>query len=71
MEEFSGGPVVKTWAFTAMDLGSAPGWGTKFPQAEWCGQKKEKKRKISKWKVLLLLLMSSFIILRSKKKCGL
>ena len=29
-------------AFTAEDLGSIPGWGTKIPQAVQCGQKKKK-----------------------------
>ena len=30
------------YAFTAKGLGSIPGWGTKIPQAVWCGQKKKK-----------------------------
>ena len=25
--------------FTAEGTGSIPGWGTKIPQAKWCGQK--------------------------------
>ena len=29
-------------AFTAEDLGSIPGWGTKIPQAVQCGQKEKK-----------------------------
>ena len=29
------------WAFTAMDLNSIPGWGTKIPQALWLGGKKK------------------------------
>ena len=33
----SGGPGLH--AFTAEGMGSMPGWGTKFPQAVWCGQK--------------------------------
>ena len=44
MEEFSGGPVVKTWAFTAVDPGAIPGQGTKIPQAVWCGQKRKKEK---------------------------
>ena len=32
-------------ALTAEGLGSIPGWGTKIPQAMWCGQKKAKKKK--------------------------
>ena len=38
--EFPGGPVVRTWAFTAVDPGSFPGRGTKIPQAAWGSQKK-------------------------------
>ena len=30
-------------AFTAEGLGSIPGWGTKIPQAMWCGQKNKTK----------------------------
>ena len=33
MGEFPGGPVVKTWAFTAVGPGSIPGRGTKIPHA--------------------------------------
>ena len=29
-------------AFTAVGLGSIPGWGTKIPQAMWCSQTKTK-----------------------------
>ena len=32
-------------AFTAVGLGSTPGWGTKIPQAAWHGQKKKNKQK--------------------------
>ena len=31
-------------ASTAKGRGLIPGWGTKIPQAAWCGQKKKKKR---------------------------
>ena len=45
--------IFKTWpslavqwlgpgAFTAMALGSVPGWGSKILQATWCGQKRKK-----------------------------
>ena len=30
-------------AFTAKGPGSIPGWGTKIPQAAWCGQKHQTK----------------------------
>ena len=30
--ESPGGPVVKSWIFTAIDLDSILGWGTKIPQ---------------------------------------
>ena len=33
--------MVGMWAFTAMDLGSIPGWGANIPQATWCGKKKK------------------------------
>ena len=33
-------------AFTAKGPGSIPGWGTKNPQATWCGQKKKKKKEL-------------------------
>ena len=40
---FPGSPVVMTCAFTVMDLGSNPGWGTKIVQANmWHSQKKKK-----------------------------
>ena len=39
LEEFPGGPVVKTQAFTDKGLGLVPGQGTKVPQAAWHGQK--------------------------------
>ena len=29
---------------TAKGLGSIPGWGTKIPQATWCGQKGKKRK---------------------------
>ena len=32
-------------AFTAVVVGSVPGWGTKILQAAWHGQKKKKKKK--------------------------
>ena len=35
-------------AFTAVDPGSIPGWGTKILQAAWGGQKKKKERKRKK-----------------------
>ena len=41
--EFLGGPVVRTWAFTAVAPGSIPGWGTKITEAVRPGQKKRKK----------------------------
>ena len=31
-------------ASTAEGRGLIPGWGTKIPQAAWCGQKKKKKK---------------------------
>ena len=37
--EFSGGPVVRTQCFHCWDPGSAPGQGTKIPQAPWHSQK--------------------------------
>ena len=37
--------MIKTWAFTALDLGSIPGQGTKSPQATWCRGKKKKTHK--------------------------
>ena len=40
LREFPGGPAVRTWRFTAIALGSIPGWGTKIPEATWSGQKK-------------------------------
>ena len=36
--EFPGGPVVRTYAFTAVSPGSIPGTGTKILQATWLGQ---------------------------------
>ena len=36
--EFPGGPLVKNWAFTAVDSGSIPGQGTKISQAMQCSQ---------------------------------
>ena len=39
--DFPGGPVVKTQSFTAADLGSIPGQGTKIPQTLWCRKKKK------------------------------
>ena len=39
---FPGSPVVRTCAFTVMDLGSNPDWGTKIVQADmWHSQKKK------------------------------
>ena len=42
-----GNSLVVQWlglcAFTAEGVGSAPGWGTKIPQAMWHCQKKPKK----------------------------
>ena len=40
-QEFPGFPVVRTSDFTAVGLGSIPGWGTKILQAMWYGQKKK------------------------------
>ena len=37
---------------TVLGLCSIPGWGTKIPQATWCGQKKKKERKKKKVDVL-------------------
>lgn len=39
--EFPGSPVDKTRAFTAMDLGSIPGWGTKCHKPHGAAKKKE------------------------------
>ena len=43
-----GNSLVVQWlglhAFTAEDLGSIPGWGTKIPQAVQNGQKKKNKQ---------------------------
>ena len=36
--------MVRTPSFHCRGLGSIPGWGTKIPQAEWCGQEKKKKK---------------------------
>ena len=40
----SGNSLVVQWlrlhAFIAEGVGSIPGWGTKIPEATWCGQKK-------------------------------
>lgn len=36
--EFPVSPKVKTQAFTAVDSGSIPGWGTKIPHAACCRQ---------------------------------
>ena len=41
--EFPSGLGVKMWHFHCRGPGLIPGWGTKIPQAEWCGQKKKKK----------------------------
>ena len=46
-----GGPLVKNCTFTAMLLGSIPGWGIKIPQALWCGRNKTKKARQWCWKV--------------------
>ena len=47
---FVGNSLTVQWlglhAFTAEGTGSVPGWGTKIPQAVWCSQKKEKRKKI-------------------------
>ena len=37
--EFSGHPAVRTWRVYCCGPGSVHGWGTKIPQASWCGQK--------------------------------
>ena len=49
--EFPGGPVAKNCAFTAVLLGSFPGWGIKIPQALWCGRNKTKRTRQWCWKV--------------------
>ena len=47
---YLGNSLVVQWlglhAFTAEGVGLIPGWGTKIPQAAWCGQRKKKKKKI-------------------------
>ena len=43
VQEFPGSPVVRTRCFQCHDPGSVSGWGTKIPQAEWFGQKTNKK----------------------------
>ena len=44
-------PLVVQWfglhAFTAGATGLMPGQGTKIPPAEWCGQKKKKKKLVN------------------------
>lgn len=40
-KEFSGDPVVRLHTFTAEGTSSSRAWGTKIPQTERCGQKKE------------------------------
>ena len=46
---YLGNSLVVQWlglhAFTAEGVGLIPGWGTKIPQAAWCGQRKKKKKK--------------------------
>ena len=32
-------PWLELLTFSVNDLGSIPSWGTKIPQAGWCGQK--------------------------------
>lgn len=41
--EFPGDPVVNTWLFHSCGPGFDPWSGTKFPQAEWHGQKNKVK----------------------------
>ena len=35
--------MVRTWYFHCRGMSSVPDWGTKIPQAAWCGKKKKKK----------------------------
>ena len=43
LREFPGHPVVRTCAYTTEGPGSFPGWGTKIPQANHHGLKKQQK----------------------------
>ena len=38
MQDFPGGPAVKTWPSTAGGTDLIPGWGIKIAHAKWCGQ---------------------------------
>ena len=40
LQDFPGGPVVRTLCFHCRGMGSIPGWGIKILQAMWCGQNK-------------------------------
>ena len=33
--------MVRTWYFHCRGMSSVPDWGTKIPQAAWCGKKKK------------------------------
>ena len=39
--------MVRIRSFTAGDIGSIPGWGTKIPQAERCSQRNQNKSKLN------------------------
>ena len=43
--EFPGCPVVRSQCFHSCGPGSITGWGTKIPQASWCGKKKKEREK--------------------------
>ena len=57
--DFPGGPVVKNHTFTAGDVGSIPGRGTKILHDAWCSQEKKGKE----WKKI-------FHANENDKKCG-
>ena len=42
--DFPDDPIVKTLPSNVEGISSIPGWGTKIPHTEGCGQKKKKKR---------------------------
>ena len=46
VQDFPGGPVVKTPSCQHRGTSSIPGQGTKIPHAAWCGQKIKKKKLI-------------------------
>ena len=45
IEDFPGGPVVKTSPSNAGDVGSIPSWGAKIPHASWPKNQNIKKQK--------------------------